>query len=214
MRMKNLKKSSFTLIELIVAIIIVGIAVTSIPMLLNTVSKNQVVAMKEKSFFNAYALLNLMQSQEWDENNTIGDNYKKVLTSPNGNSGLRCTRKGVLELNNSSGAECDNNTTSHIGIDALEDENNVSTFDDIDDFNGYSTLVNDTNISVKVYYMIDDADYSAKNISLNAEQISNGDSNIKFIELNVTDNSTHKEIAILKYFTSNIGMVKIEMREK
>jgi len=212
--MKNLKKSSFTLIELIVAIIIVGIAVTSIPMLLNTVSKNQVVAMKEKSFFNAYALLNLMQSQEWDENNTIGDNYKKVLTSPNGNSGLRCTRKGVLELNNSSGAECDNNTTSHIGIDALEDENNVSTFDDIDDFNGYSTLVNDTNISVKVYYMIDDADYSAKNISLNAEQISNGDSNIKFIELNVTDNSTHKEIAILKYFTSNIGMVKIEMREK
>jgi len=214
MPMKNLKKSSFTLIELVVAIIIVGIAVTSIPMLLNTVSKTQETNMKEQSFFSAYSLLNLMQTQEWDENNTVGDNYYKVLTSLNGDNELICTRKGVEELNNSSGAICasDNNKTSSIGPDTGETD--ISLYDDIDDFNNYSTNIGDVNISIQVHYMNDNASYNAKTISFNAETITNTDSNIKLVELNVSDSKTHKLIARLKYFTSNIGMIKIESRDE
>jgi len=212
--MKNLKKSSFTLIELIFAIIIVGIVITSIPMLLTNLSKSQEVTQKERSFFNAFALLNLIQTQEWDENNTVDDNYYKVLTSENGDSELKCLRLGVMELNNSSGANCatDDNQTSIIGPDA--GETSVEDYDDIDDFDGYSTTVDDFNISVKVNYMDDSADYSQKNINFISDNLVNHDSNIKFVELNITNKDTHKEIAVLKYFTSNIGAVKIESRSE
>ena len=215
MHMKSLKKYSFTLIELIVALIVIGIVVTSIPMILTTVSNNQQTNMQEKSFFNAYALVTLMQTQEWDENNTVDDNYYKVLTSENGDDELKCIRKGVVQLDNSSGANCatgDHNGTSTIGPDAGEDD--VSKFDDIDDFNDYVTTVNDYNISVKVSYVNDKTDYTLKNISINGEEEKNNDSNVKFVELNVTDNSSKKIIAVLKYFSSNIGMVKIESRNE
>jgi len=214
--MKNHKKSSFTLLELIVAIVVVGIAITAIPMLLNVSSNAQKINIEEKSFFNAFSLLTLIQTQEWDENNTQGDNYYKVLTSDNGDSELKCIRKGVAQLDNDSGAICasDYNKTSAIGVDATEDENNVSTFDDIDDFNHYSTIANETNITTTVYYLNDNIDYSSKNLLFEGDGNKVSDSNIKMVELNITNKDTHQIIAVLKYITSNIGMVKIESRSE
>jgi len=213
--MKNLKKYSFTIIELILAIVIIGIVVVTIPMLLSTSSKFYDNAIKEQSFFNAYSLMTLITNEYWDENNTKDENYYKVLTSDNGDSELKCSRKGVLELNNSSGADCatDDNKTSSISIDENEDENNVSTFDDIDDFNSYSTLVEDINFSVKVWYLDDSTDYSKKNIFFNVKS-KKDDSNIKMIEINVTNTQNNELISVLKYFSSNIGMVKIESRSE
>jgi len=213
--MKNLKKSSFSLIELVVAIVVIGIVVTAIPMLLSNVSNNQETNLQEKSFFNAFALVTLIQTQEWDENNTKGDNYYKVLTSDNGDGNLTCIRKGVKQLDNDSGAICatDNNKTSVIGVDADENKSDESTFDDMDDFDGYSTVVSDINITVKVNYVDDKTDYSSKNIFFN--ELSNSqDSNIKRMELNITNKDTKEVIAILRYFASNIGMVKIESRNE
>ncbi len=215
MHMKNLKKSSFSLIELVVAIVVIGIVVTAIPMLLSNVSNNQETNLQEKSFFNAFALVTLIQTQEWDENNTKGDNYYKVLTSDNGDGNLTCIRKGVKQLDNDSGAICatDNNKTSVIGVDADENKSDESTFDDMDDFDGYSTVVSDINITVKVNYVDDKTDYSSKNIFFN--ELSNSqDSNIKRMELNITNKDTKEVIAILRYFASNIGMVKIESRNE
>jgi len=209
MPMKNLKKSSFTLIELVMAIVVIGIVITSIPMMLNTTTNIEEINSKERSFFNAFALITLIQTQEWDENNTISDNYKKVLTAENGDDELKCLRNGTIQLANESGADCDDNTTSHIGIDTGEDENDVSTFDDVDDFNNYSLVVNDINITLKVRYMDDLADYSAKNIYFNENNNIISGTNLKFIELNITNNLNHKNIAILKYITSNIGNVKL-----
>jgi type II secretory pathway pseudopilin PulG len=212
--MKNLKKSSFSLLELIIAIIVVGIAITSIPMLLKTTTNNQALNLEEKSFFSAFSLLNLIQTQEWDENNTKDDNYYKVLTSNDGDTELKCTRLGVLELNNSSGANCDDNTTSHIGLDDGEDKDDVTTYDDIDDFDGYSTIINNFKFNVHVRYMNDNSDYSAKNIFFNENSSSINNSNLKFLEINITDKSNNKLIAVLKYTASNIGMTKIESRSE
>jgi len=212
--MKNLKKSSFTLIELIVAIIVIGVVVTSIPMLLATSSNVLETNQKEKSFFNAYALLNLLQTEEWDENNTAGDNYYKVLTSDGGDSELNCTRSGVVQLDNDSGAVCasDNNKTSAIGVDSGEDD--VSKYDDIDDFNGFSLKVSDFNMSVSVRYMVDSADYTAKHIFFNENNSPTNSANLKFVEVNVSNKDTHELIAVIKYISSNIGMTKIESRNE
>ena len=48
--MKNLKKYSFSLIELVVAIVIIGIVVTAIPAVLTTSGKTAEINLKEKSF--------------------------------------------------------------------------------------------------------------------------------------------------------------------
>jgi len=208
--MKNLNKYSFTLIELVIAIIVVGITVTSIPMLLGTVSNNMATSLKSNSFFNAYSTLSLIESMNWDENNTKGDNYYKVLTANGGDSELKCIRKGTVQLDNQSGADCDNNTTSHIGTDA--GENDVSMFDDVDDFNGYTvTNLATYNIKVAVKYINDNADYSAKNIFFNDSLTPSNNTNIKLIELNVT-NKSGKLISIIRGESFNIGAVKIYSR--
>ena len=215
MLMKNRKKfKAFTLIELIVAIIIVGITITAIPALLSSTGHLEEANLQEKSFFNAFSLLTILKMEMWDENNTKGDNYYKVLTSQNGDSELNCTRKGVIELNNSSGAVCADNDkyTSHIGLDSGEDENNESTFDDIDDFNNYITQVQDVNLSVRVVYADDSQDYTKKVIFFNETATSKKDSNVKKIELKVVNAKTGEVISVLRYFSSNIGMTKIESR--
>jgi type II secretory pathway pseudopilin PulG len=215
--MKNLKKYSFSLIELVVAIVIIGIVVTAIPAVLTTSGKTAEINLKEKSFFNAYSLVTLLQSQYWDENNTKGDNYYKVLTADNGDSELMCERTGVIEVNNSSGAVCatDDNKTSALGVDSDEDPNDESTFDDIDDFNNYSTEINDFNISVRVKYWDDSGDYTGKRIYLTEKDTPVSGTNLKNVEIIVKSKSNPDEtIAVLKYFTSNIGMVKIERRNE
>jgi Tfp pilus assembly protein PilV len=212
--MKNLNKSSFTLIELIIAMVVVGITVVSIPMLLSTVSQNVATSMKSNSFFNAYSTLSLIESMDWDENNTKDDNYYKVLTADNGDSELNCTRKGVKQLDNESGAVCasDDNKTSNIGVDDDEDSSDSSTFDDVDDFDGYE---NDDlayyNIKVGVKYIKDDTDYSAKNIFYNDTLTPSNHTNIKEIEINLTDKKG-KLVSVIRGESMNIGAVKIYSR--
>jgi type II secretory pathway pseudopilin PulG len=213
--MKNLKKSSFSLLELIVAIVVVGISVTAIPALLTTSNSMQETSIKEKSFFNAFSLITLLQMQEWDENNTKGDNYYKVLTAENGDSELLCSRKGVIQLDNDSGAVCasDNNKTSGIGVDD-EVAGDESTYDDIDDFNGYSTIVQDVNISVSVRYMDEENSYSSSYIYFSENSNVVSGTNLKFVIVDVTNKDTKELISRLKYISSNIGMVKIESRNE
>jgi len=207
--MKNLKKSSFSLIELIFAIVIVGITVTAIPMLLNTSSNNMETNLESKTFYNAYGVLMSIKTLDWDENNTKDDNFYKVLTANDGDNELKCERNGTVELNNSSGADCDDNTTSHIGIDDGEDANDSSTFDDVDDFNDYNvTNLAHYDIRIGVRYVKDDTDYSAKNIFYNDDLTTSNNTNIKEIELNIT-NKSGKLIAIIKGKSMNIGAVMI-----
>ena len=188
--MKNLKKYSFSLIELVVAIVIIGIVVTAIPAVLTTSGKTAEINLKEKSFFNAYSLVTLLQSQYWDENNTKGDNYYKVLTADNGDSELMCERTGVIEVNNSSGAVCatDDNKTSALGVDSDEDPNDESTFDDIDDFDGKEDSgIQFYSINSNIEYVKYEGDNPSYKRGENL--YTSGTSNIKRIIIDVNKNS-------------------------
>jgi len=212
MLMKNLKKSSFSLLELLIAIVVVGIAVTSIPMLLNSSSKSIGTNLESTVLDSAYSSLMIIEMLDWDENNTKDDNFYKVLTADGGDDELKCVRKGTKELDNESGADCDDNKTSHIGIDDGEDADDSTTFDDVDDFNGYSiTNLANYDINVTVKYVDDSTDYSAKNIFYNDALTPSNNTNIKLIELNITDKSGNS-VAILRGESMNIGAVKIYSR--
>jgi type II secretory pathway pseudopilin PulG len=212
--MKNLKKCSFTIIELIVAMVVIGIAVASIPMLLSSVSQSSSTNLKSNSFYNAYSTLALIESMDLDENNTNNDNYYKVLTADNGDDELKCIRKGTKQLDNKSGADCatENNKTSSIGPD--DGEIDSTDYDDIDDFDGYEVNTSDYNITVSVKYVEDKTDYSAKNIFYNDTSKASSDTNIKEIELKVYKvyNKKSELISIIRGKADNIGAVKIYSR--
>jgi prepilin-type N-terminal cleavage/methylation domain-containing protein len=216
--MKNHKKfRAFTLIEVVVSVIVLGIIVTAIPALLTTTSNSISEGLKQESFTNAFATISLVSTQNWDENSTKDDNYYKVLTVLGGDSELDCSqsngRIGKIQINNGEGRICSSDTSSHIGVDsATEDITKAETLNDIDDFNDYNVSNLDKyEINVSVSYVDDSTNYASNNINFNLSS-SDTSSNIKLIEVNVYDKIGGK-VAKLEYFAPNIGLSSISKRD-
>jgi len=198
--MKNLRKfKAFSLLELVVAIVVIGIVSTTFPVLLENIVKSSKTTSTEEIFYQEFSLLLLINSAYFDENNTVGDNYYKDLNATNGDSALllnsysknsagTVNRIGKHQINNNefrSGAD-ENNSVSAIGPDT--DENDSTKYDDIDDYNGFSENVNsnygEITLHVNVKYITDNANYSDNdiNFTLNPDNTSNN-TNIKLITI-------------------------------
>jgi len=215
--MKNRKKyNAFTLFEVLVSIIILGIVVTSFPFIFQTMTNANKQVMKEEVFFEEFTILSLINSRYFDENNTVGENFYKDLNATGGDSELynnnfsvyagKTSRVAKAQFNNIILRSGSSDTTSALGIDGGEVLSDVSTLDDIDDFNGYNENFLNYNIKVNVKYINDSADYSNSDVSftLNYNSVANN-TNIKLItiwckagDVNIT----------LRYPTSNIGASK------
>ncbi|WP_457565087.1 type II secretion system protein [Caminibacter sp.] len=221
--MKNLRKfKAFTLIELLVSIIVIGIIMVTIPMFLNTFASSAKVTVKEQVFFNEFSLLSLINTKYFDENNTKDDNFYKDLNATGGDSELLINRFSNGDLNRIGKEDMNNNifrsgssdTVSVIGPDS--GETNVSDYDDVDDFNGYSQRIyvgvssNGFTMNVKVGYIADDANYSDKNLIFNMNYTflpNNALTNIKLIT--VTTTLSDGSVIKLEYPTCNIGASKL-----
>jgi len=219
--MKNPKKyKAFTLLELLVSIVILGIVMSSFPFIFQTMTNSSKLVMKEEVFFQEFTLLSIINSRYFDENNTIGENFYKDLNATGGDSELynnysstyagKTSRKGKTEFNNNLLRSGDANTTSPIGLDTGENASDISTFDDIDDFNGYSETVSDYTIHVQVKYISDSATYNGTNLSKISDfefnySTNTPGSNIKLITIWASVGDTN---ITLKYPTSNIGASK------
>lgn len=221
--MKNHKTfKAFTLLEVVFAVVILGIVVTGMPALLMTDSNSAEESLKQESFSNAFAAISLVNTEYWDENSTKGDNYYKALAVSSGDTELDCSssstnkRIGKTELDNGDGRICATDTSTYkasaIGIDADENSSDSSTFDDVDDFNDFNiTNLSKYEINISVSYLDDDANYSDNNITFNLKK-SSDEKNIKLIQVNVYDKSGHI-VSRLEYFTSNIGLSSISKRD-
>jgi len=218
--MKNLKRfKAFSLLELVVAIVVIGIVSTTFPILLENIVKSTKNASKEEIFYQEFSLLQLINAMYFDENNTIGDNYYKDLNASDGDSELslvertqnfsgRVNRIGKYQLNNNkfrSGAE-KNNSVSIIQKDG-EEKNDSSKFDDIDDYNGFSENVNsnygEITLHVNVKYINDEANYSDNdiNFTFNLDNEKNY-TNIKLITITTQIEDSN---ITLSYPAMNIG---------
>jgi len=215
--MKNLRKfKAFTLFEVLVSIIILGIVMATFPFIFQTMTSANKQVLKEEVFFQEFTVLTLINARYFDENNTVGENFYKDLNATGGDSELynnysslyagKTSRIGKSDFNNNLLRSGSTDTTSPIGLDAGENTADVSTYDDIDDFNGYSETFLSHTIHVNVKYISDSADYSDDNITLTmnyASTVSN--TNIKLITVWCKVGDTNMT---LKYPTSNIGASK------
>jgi len=198
--MKSLKKfRAFSLLELVVAIVVIGIVSTTFPIILENIVKSSKTTSTEEIFYQEFSLLLLINSAYFDENNTVGDNYYKDLNASSGDSELllsnlgknyagEVNRIGKHQINNNefrSGAD-ENNSVSSIGPDS--DENDSTQYDDIDDYNGFSETVNsnygEITLHVSVKYINDEANYSDNDINFTLNPSSNANkTNIKLITI-------------------------------
>jgi len=218
--MKNQKKyKAFSLIELLVALIVIGIVATTLPLMLQNTVKTSKNAAMEEVFFQEFSLLQLINTMYFDENNTVGDNYYKDLNATGGDNELyieknasfvsyvgEYDRIGKFQLNNNILRSGSNLTVSSIGPDGESSSN----FDDVDDYNGYSdnvlTSFGEIPLRVHVKYIPDNANYSSNIINFNMDYSSSAsDTNIKLITVTARVNGIDIN---LSYPSMNIGASK------
>ena len=211
--MKNQKNyKAFTLLELIISIIVLGIVATAFPLILQTLVQTSKTVSKEEVIFNELSLMKMVLPYYFDENSTKDDNYYKDLNITQGDSELEINdssqntgdaRKGKAQFNNNEYRSGSSDRASNIGVDAGEIEGKVSTYDDIDDFNKYSEIAHGVNLTIYVSYIDDNANYSDENISFKYNYAPlNHHTNIKLIKITSDNNIS------IYYPTSNIGASK------
>lgn len=202
-------KKAASMIELVIAIVVMGIAVMTLPMMLEQTQKNNEFALQQEIILAARTKLGDTLTYRWDENSL--NNERIIVLQTNGDSELNPStdnrRVGHIKGNKRRKFNFDNNATQSAGF-------NEGNLDDLDDFNGDSVGLSGTqanldyrftdfNMSTTVVYISDAADYNDTNLTFdfNTTTIA-GPSNIKMLTLSISGVTTP---FVIRTFSCNIG---------
>jgi len=217
-------KKAIAMIELIFALVIMGIVLMSAPMLIQQSIKSSNIALQQEAIVTAASQTAIILSMNWDENNSnivVGEspildaNRSSFPFPPAGLNGVsgRNTKDANITLSPSVMGTIDTNETVY------------TDFDDVDDYDGSTfglMLFNSESSSA------DAGEYLDVNVSLNTTvrytkednvftDISSGSfSNIKAIQINLTSNSGVEELEkniTFKAFSCNIGTYSVSGKE-
>jgi Tfp pilus assembly protein PilV len=228
-------KKGIAMIELIFAIVVIGIVLLSTPLLIQQSINSGYIALQQEAIAEASTHTAILLSKHWDEedaNNTAG--VAPIIQLTNEVAGSPFALAGIVDVNLSSRTTAvgeDNLTASTIGPDW--NETSSDRFDDIDDYNNQSlgiTLFNgevadistgayvDQNITITTTVTFandrpvsnfNQPNIDAGNNIYNNQDISPRDSNIKFVKVRLTSNNTDvpelNKSIILNAFSCNIG---------
>ncbi len=232
-------KKAIALIELIFAIVVIGITLISVPNLIATTTKGTKNAITQEAISNGVSFMNMILSSFWDENSITqtGDNpilyvqdgspsLNEALDSNNNPLGQRVgsakstSRRFGHDLN---GNKIFATPTSNFGLDGTE-----TTPDDIDDYNNYTTTIQASSdpgdvkigdykdktiaLTVQVNYISDKVNYNNQSLFFNPfnQPIQSQSSNIKLITLTVSSTKDPQKRIILRGFSCNIGSSKLK----
>ncbi len=235
--MKKILRPATAMIELIFAIVIMGIVMMSAPQLISIAAKSGYVTIQQEAISEAASQASMVMGYAWDEQNTNERYIPTVLhTSTAGNSmlnenGTSGLRKGTPRVSRRSFIRRDAQEFNATAIGALGSDS--SDLDDIDDFAGDTNMTlihvseadyieNDTiNIHTVVSY-ITDSDTSgtytpngSNTIYFNPNFSSTppGSTNIKRITVTLTSTSGNEELnktIVFNAFSCNIGAIEFE----
>ena len=212
------KRTAFSMIELIFAIVIIAIAVMALPMMTQTTGKGIEANLVQEAIFASAAKLNEITSYPWDENSTLDKNvssFSRVIwtsdndcnasSHPNLRQGhiketlhRRCLDEDYSEVQ----------PTTPLGMET--DDN--GTYDDIDDFNDISApLYIDTSGSVgsaagyKTPYSMDvNISYATFGSDSNMTKTKK---NMKEINITIIDPDTNLTTLKVHTYSANIGEI-------
>lgn len=201
-------RSAMSMIELVFAIVIMGIAVMSLPLILTQVQNNNAYAMQQEAILAAKAKIGDILTYEWDGKSYDSNSSRSfVLDVTNGNANLD-RFNGQLRI-------------GHVNADYrrkfFPNATNPSNTGEIDKFHGTLQHISataesadsldyvfDLNLSTKVSYINDFGTYSNQTLAdftFNTA-VHAASTNIKMIAVTVTGGDQN---ITLRAFTCNIG---------
>jgi len=203
-------RKALTLIELILSMVIIGVVFTVIPKLIISLNQSAQVTLKEEAMFNAVAMMGMIISLPWDNNNTVNS---QILNVTDGNSIYDCnTTSGYRIGGFVGGRNCRALNDGTYNFNASIDFNDSDAFfNDIDDYNNSTIDTNGScsNGSKNLYKIATTVVYlPEKSAPLN------GTTNTKTIQVKVgyNDNKHSGCITDLNYTAYNIGQIQINSR--
>jgi len=226
---KKRLRPAIAMIELIFALVIMGITMMSAPMLISTATESTYVAIQQEGINEAASRINMIMGYQWDENNT-NDLYIPPLLNVNAGAtafdevGNTARRIGIPANSYRTFILSDRNT-SQLNASVLGSDGGDS--DDIDDFTNTSLNQIETatidyaersiNIATTVNYNSDTVSggYNQQTITFVPFTVSAGSTNIKAITVTLTSTSSISELdktIILRGFSCNIGGYQLEER--
>lgn len=220
---------AFTMIELIFALVIMGVVFITLPMILINNSSNVERNLIQEAIFASSTKLGQILSYTWDENSidsAVSLSASHVLNTPGGD--VELNRVGasdfrighfVQDLHRRMTPNSAQRNATAIGAEVVGEMN------DIDDFHnaGTTELISFTNdagykktyrIKTTVAYVTDEAIYNANTINFTFNDNTSvtaaaGATNIKLIEISTDQNNTNTgawdPILVLRTYSSNIG---------
>lgn len=197
------RRSAFTFIELIFAIVIIAITVLSLPVMNQALSKGNDAALVQEAIFAATTELNQATTYRWDENSLEAKTaYSRVVPTSNTDCNTNHLRPGHIP-NQTLHRRCTNNDAlrpSTIGIDT--NDNDIA--DDLDDTNGTTSNMYSDDASTASGYKKD------LNIRTDVNYVAFGDitkdeKNMK--KISVTVSNADGTVALLSTYSANIGEV-------
>lgn len=227
-------RPAIAMIELIFAIVIMGIVLMSAPMLISTSTTSTYVAIQQEGINEAASRINMIMGYHWDENNTNDMYLPPILNVSSGTSaldevGTTARRIGTPMTSHRTFILSDRNS-SELNASALG--NDAGDQDDMDDFIGDISLTQieaatvdytertTININTAIAYNTDSVtggDYNQSVITFTPFiNPPSGTTNIKSITVTLTSTSGLTELdksIVLRAFSCNIGGYELEERE-
>ena len=218
-------KKGIALIELIFAIVVIGITLMAVPNLISTTTKASRNAVTQESISSAVSHISMVMSEFWDENSIDPQNNNPVLMvdiqNPSFgefmdpfNPSLGFSRRGGSPISSSRRFAVDKFGNKLKVSSSLRMDTGDSEADDVDDFNGQETVLvpntdasaevgdfKDKSIKIKttVYYIKDNptngSDYNQQDINFTNP----------FNNLPASGQSTNIKAITVKLSSTNIG---------
>ena len=227
----HILRPAIAMIELIFAIVIMGIILMSAPNLIQTATQSVSVALQQEAINEAVSRVNMVLTYPWDENDTNSSCTPPVLYTGSAETELNPVsgtprRIGVPTFSKSRTFKCGTSdfNASSLGSDAGDR-------DDIDDFGATATLSNlggaggedyietaTVSMTTSIKYIADTNNYATNSITYNfpSATINTYTTSIKAIQVVLISTSTATELTktiTLNAFSCNIGGYDYEKRE-
>jgi prepilin-type N-terminal cleavage/methylation domain-containing protein len=195
-------KSAFTLIELIFAIVVIGIATLSLPMMSQVISKGSEKNLAQEAIFIAFTEITKVTSATWDENSRIdNDDYEHVIFADEAEEDLNLSKRNgnINILYNTDGGRAIR--PSALGFDANDNNGTVNREDDIDDY-----ITTGTNATGSVGSATGYKYQYAKDVAVDTNASFGAlasSANIKRIQISVNDASGSLLVSFYMYATNS-----------
>ncbi len=214
-------KKAFTLIELIITIVIIGIAAVTIPIMMGAANKLQEGTVNQDIFFKSTTVMNDILSKAWDEVPGTED-YVGIWDVQNGDSDLsrKPSRFRIGSVSTENYRQFYNTQTNAAALNQIASK--LVDTDNIAAINGYNNkFIDETTADSRVRYdigvtyvpdsVVRDGNTETAAWSLSAGGSQTASTNLKRITITATRSGFDTPVSFV-YFSSNIGTPGIKTK--